>query len=86
MSAREQAREQAAREQAGYAFGRAYLERMMAERMPEELARVQALPEWAQEAFFDRLDRNLAAAIERGLIWGDAQPRTGGPANKDEPC
>ena len=78
------AREQAAREQAGPTFGRAHLERMMAERMPEELARVRTLPEWAQEAFFDRLDRSLAAAIERGLIWGSA--RTGGPANEEEPC
>ncbi len=49
-------------------YGRDALERILSERAPAQMRRVERLGTEAQDTFYDRLDRAVYAAVERGLL------------------
>lgn len=49
-------------------YGRDALERILSERAPDQMRRVERLGTEEQATFYDRLDRAVYAAVERGLL------------------
>ena len=57
-------------------WGRELLEASLCRRMPEEYEMVRSWPEHVQESFYELLDRRLAAAIDRAILFGSTAAAT----------
>lgn len=55
---------------------RVFFEILVNDRAPSGLEMLDEAPEAVQATFYDRLERSIAAAIDRGLIWAAASVAT----------